>query len=237
MDAYIYQELVSTVSQITVPIESLVNTVCTSYTNMPNIDENDDARKHVEELATDIRGLCTGIKTEASKLVNGLEHHLTFMELRRGVRESNDLWTLTVLASAFLPLSLASSILSMGTRFVDLGSLLYDFCGVTVLLTTLAFTVLFLVRITVWASEKLADAEQGNLVRKAVSMILKLSLFATWAVVFSSFIVGMVSDVGLGGKILGFGAAGLAGTGLIGFVILAPSGWALPWLIRGYMTQ
>lgn len=218
MDAYIYHELVSTVSQFTAPIESLVDAVLASSASGTNKDRIDATRNHLEEVAADIRGLCNGIKTEASKLANDLEHHLKFMELRRGVRESNNLWTLTVLASVFLPLSLATSILAMSTRLVDLGNLLYDFCGVAVLLMTLAATILFLVRLIVWVRDMFEDAYRSDVRRRSYSIFLQLSLFVTWALVLTSFIVGMVSDVGLGGRILGFGTAGLVGTGLVGFL-------------------
>ncbi|KAH6692193.1 hypothetical protein F5X68DRAFT_258917 [Plectosphaerella plurivora] len=46
---------------------------------------------------------------------------------------------LTLLAAVFLPLSLASSLLSMGTRAVDLGVLWYDYLGISVLLVFLAY--------------------------------------------------------------------------------------------------
>ena len=46
---------------------------------------------------------------------------------------------LTLLAAVFLPLSLASSLLSMGTRAVNLGVLWYDYLGISVLLVFLAY--------------------------------------------------------------------------------------------------
>lgn len=49
---------------------------------------------------------------------------------------------LTMLAAIFLPLSLASSLLSMGSRAADLGVLWYDYIGVSVLLIFLAAVVL-----------------------------------------------------------------------------------------------
>lgn len=53
---------------------------------------------------------------------------------------------LTLIATIFLPLSLGSSLLSMQTRFADLGLLLYDFVGVGVLLASVMVLVLFFVR-------------------------------------------------------------------------------------------
>lgn len=48
---------------------------------------------------------------------------------------------LTLLAAIFLPLSLASSLLSMGTRALDLGVLWYDYLGISVFLVFFAVLV------------------------------------------------------------------------------------------------
>ncbi|KAK8059195.1 hypothetical protein PG996_009125 [Apiospora saccharicola] len=155
------------------------------------------------ELSADIRGLSSGVKDEMSALTTELDHQLRYLEMRRGVRESNDLWVLTILASVFLPLSLASSILSMGTRLVDLGTLLYDFCGVAVILGSLSIAIIKLVRIGIGVREWFADVrvfrkKQSKLSKMtrssasiAFSTLQTLAGLSTWAVVFSSFVVGM----------------------------------------------
>lgn len=83
-----------------------------------------------------------------------LEHHLKFLEMRRNIDESSNLRMLTVLATIFLPLSLACGILSMQTRFEDLSYLLYDFCGVIVILLTLVVVILAMVKSMMWLHEK-----------------------------------------------------------------------------------
>ena len=88
-----------------------------------------------------------------------LERRLKIFELSKNAQEQARNWLLSILASVFLPLSLATSILSMQTRFVDLHFLLYDFCGVIVLLATLVLMVLLVVSAIVYCREKLAKLE------------------------------------------------------------------------------
>lgn len=71
---------------------------------------------------------------------------------------------LTTLAAIFLPLSLASSLLSMGTRTIDLGVLWYDYLGVSVLLVFLAGIVYQSLRI--WDMADWTVAVNGVLVGK-----------------------------------------------------------------------
>jgi hypothetical protein len=42
-----------------------------------------------------------------------------------------------------------------------------------------------------------------------------------WALVFTSFMVGMIKDVGLGLKILGYGCAACLGLGCIAMILAA----------------
>ncbi|PGH34182.1 hypothetical protein GX50_02956 [[Emmonsia] crescens] len=77
-----------------------------------------------------------------------LNHHKDIL----GVRNTESMKYLTTLATIFLPLTLASSILSMQTRFRDLGALLYDFFGVFCLLRTISVGIYFIVGLAIMIS-------------------------------------------------------------------------------------
>jgi hypothetical protein len=220
-DSYLYKEFGLTVSQLISLLESLLNTVSVAL----NLETDD---RVFGTLAADIRGMCSDISTKTAEMPTSLEHHLKFLQLRRNIQESNSLWTLSVLASIFLPLSLASSVLSMQTRFVDLHYLLYDFCGVIVLLLTLVAVILLMVKLSLSVTDKLAEFSRSKFFKTnffkiylypLVSGVLSLVALSIWVVILSSFIVGMSQDVGLGGRILGFGIAGLTGIGIIACII------------------
>ncbi len=49
----------------------------------------------------------------------------------------------------------------------------------------------------------------------AIGIILSGMVTTLWALVFTSFMVGMIKDVGLGWKILGYGVAAYVGFGIV----------------------
>ncbi|PGH15006.1 hypothetical protein AJ79_02686 [Helicocarpus griseus UAMH5409] len=131
-------------------------------------------------------------------------------------RNTESMKYLTTLATIFLPLSLASSMLSMQTRFRDLGVLLYDFIGVFVLLGTLSVVIYFVVRLLMIFSRYLRPLTLlkplDDWAKFTISTIVYYqSIGGTLLVLilFASFLVGMLKDAVLGAKILGFGFAGL----------------------------
>lgn len=157
-------------------------------------------------------------------------------------RQADSVKRLTLLAAIFLPLSLASSLLSMGSRAKELGLLWYDYIGLC--------AVLFFVVITVYQGMYVLDLYQaigatqtirlfhrmrqrGNSYESVVKWVLlqfrrtRRSDFSKWkvaewtlnstfmAATVASFVVGMWKVVGLGLKIWGFSAAAWLGTSLI----------------------
>ncbi|RSM09294.1 hypothetical protein CEP52_004178 [Fusarium oligoseptatum] len=173
-------------------------------------------------VEAELRGYCREVKERLQKLSDGLEHDLKFLELARNVNQTRGVQQLTLLATIFLPLSLAAGVLSMQTRFKDLGSLLYDFFGVVMLLG--AIVVIIFIIMTTIAIIKEAESRftQYSFYRKHVRVIvinlLLSGLFSYGSLVLSSFLVGMFKDVPLGAKILGYGTAAAVGLGLL-FVI------------------
>ncbi|KAK8091620.1 hypothetical protein PG997_001981 [Apiospora hydei] len=194
-DAYIYKELFSSVKEFTITVESLLQSIRPYYDDRHGDKISEDRRREqlvrerlVKKIIAETQGSCSSLNHQVDQITRDLEHHLKFLELRRGVQESTSLWVISILASVFLPLSLASS---MQTRFVDLGTLLYDFCGVVVLLMTLVGVLIALVRGSLWVQERLADFNPSPNLKTAMAMIFSLFIFATWGLVLSSFVVGM----------------------------------------------
>ena len=148
---------------------------------------------------------------------------------------------LTLLASIFLPLSLASSVLSMNTRVSKLGILWYDYAGLCSILVFCVFVVYQCMRITDLLSVNQAAAIARLLDRlkktkprlwalfrsvllssvftKSEARIwstLRFLIYCGLAETFvASFCVGIFKDVDLGLKILGYGTAGWCGLLLV----------------------
>ncbi|KAM0421344.1 hypothetical protein ACHAPT_010876 [Fusarium lateritium] len=202
------QELVTTA-------ESLIDVVKASVT------VSGAAEKMTKFMAieTELRGSCREMRERLQKLSDVLDHDLKFLELARNVNQTRGVQQLTLLATIFLPLSLAAGVLSMQTRFKDLGSLLYDFFGVVVLLGAIV-VIIFLI-MTVMAIVKEAESRLAQYffyrkhVRRIVLLLVILGLFLYGSLVLSSFLVGMFKDVPLGAKILGYGSAAALGVMLI----------------------
>jgi hypothetical protein len=86
-----------------------------------------------EDLASSKRGLTCHIQGLIEEGRTCLEYFNT--------NQAENLSRLTILATCLLPLSISASVLSMQTRFADLGILLYDLLGVTYLLGLIALTI------------------------------------------------------------------------------------------------
>lgn len=184
-------------------------------------------------IEAELRGLVADLRQKTKEVPNALEHHLKFLELRRNVHESGNLWVLTVLASLFLPLSLACGILSMQTRLKDLHLLLYDFCGVVVLVVTLAALLILLVKLSMGISGWLKRASSTWFVGvKNLKILFAVLLFQFWGLVIASFAFGMTRDARTGGIILGVGTAYFASVAAIAWVC-----FRFLWNLFGFRTN
>ena len=103
--------------------------------NVRELDERiSEVRFQTDQLAQD-----TKESVEILQRTWSMFHDVLSMEEGRRVKY------LTILASLFLPLSLASSILSMSSRFTDLHLILYDFLGVFFLVSSIGLIFLLLI--------------------------------------------------------------------------------------------
>ncbi|KAG4413634.1 hypothetical protein IFR04_013212 [Cadophora malorum] len=146
-DAYIYAEFQNIALDITDPVANLTTILGSVF---PDANQCQGFRAFAAEL----RCQSTDIMKTASRFSSRLDLHLKFLEVSRNVHESLRVWILSVLASVFLPLSVATGILSMQSRFIDLDLLLYDFCGLVVLVGTILFMVFRLVQRYIVLKEK-----------------------------------------------------------------------------------
>lgn len=171
-----------------------------------------------------ILGYCQEIRGCLSRLSNSLEHDLRFLGLGRDMEQTSDVQQLTVLATIFLPLSLGAAVLSMQTRFKELGPLLYDFIGVVAVLGACVIPFLLFFNLLKFATSQVLvefdmrmQQESKELskelskaypaLKTSFQIFFWLGLILTGLVILVSFLVGMFKDVPLGGKILGYGLA------------------------------
>ena len=96
---------------------------------------------------------------------------------------------LTVLATVFLPLSLASSMLAMTTRLADLGLILFDFVGVFFFIASMAFVLYLIIvignNLVIFARKrKLSAAILENSGSRKVTAVPYLRLLRVGCMVF-----------------------------------------------------
>jgi hypothetical protein len=209
-DACFYEEVKDRVGNLTGAIDALIEPLKLQLMDTTEFSQ-------FQSLAIDLQSTCTDLKRIMDTLSATLENHLRLFELSRGVQDAQRVGLLSILASVFLPLSLATDLLSMQTRFANLHYLLYDFFGVLVLLGSIVIVILIVLRTYVWWKELLLQLDRNTTFRKHVrpaGFIAFLCFFlSVWALLLSSFLVGMIKDVGLGLKILGYGVAAAVGIG------------------------
>ncbi|KAL1871657.1 hypothetical protein Daus18300_004657 [Diaporthe australafricana] len=211
-DANFFKVLETMAEDCTSALESLLDII------KAGLEGEGVGSQKFDVIAADLRALSSDLRRRSREMPNLLAHHLKFLEIQRGMQESNVLWMLSVLASIFLPLSLASGILSMQTRLKDLHDLLYDFCGVVILLLTLVVLFLLLAKASKMASAWNAKRKSG-VGKGGAQFIITLVIVSVWSVILASFIVGMVKDIRVGGPVLGYGFAAIVG--LFVFLIIA----------------
>ncbi|KAF5610631.1 uncharacterized protein FSUBG_2892 [Fusarium subglutinans] len=115
---------------------------------------NSDAWHHVTVYKT---ALPTKVRRYIKVFEEGQErrdHDLKYLELDRDINQTRGVQQLALLATIFLPLSLAAGVLSMQTRFKDLGTLLYDFFGVVVLLAAIVLIIMILLSLAAVVNER-----------------------------------------------------------------------------------
>jgi hypothetical protein len=221
-DAYFYEELQGCVSDLSFASLTLLELLSINFRN--------PSRTSFDYLAVDTRAICSDLKKSSDRLCTRLDQHIGLFQLLRSFKESQGVWILGLLASVFLPLSLATGLLSMQTRLVDLHLIFYDFCGVIILIGTLVLIIIGLLNIYVRLNEQLLRSKSDPTFRRwiypSIGVGVLVCCLITWGLLLSSFLVGMVKSVGLGLRILGYGAAAIGGLAL-----LAGLGASVMWML------
>lgn len=230
-DICFYEEVKEGVSELAGAVDTLVESLKILLVDADNY-------RDFQCLAIELQSSCTDLKRTIAMLSTTLEDHLRLFELSRGMHEAQNVRLLSILASIFLPLSLACGLLSMQTRLSSLHYLLYDFFGVLVLLGTIVAVILIMLRLYLWWKRLLTQLDRNSTFRRYIRptahVMVLCCLVLGWGLLISSFLIGMVKDVGLGLKILGYGAAVAAGIGLV--TLLIPAGIALMvWFILKWL--
>jgi hypothetical protein len=220
MDAYFYDELQECVSNLTFATLSLLELLSIKHKAQPSLD--------FDYVATETRAVCSDLTKSSTRLSARLDSHLRLFQLLRSFNESQSVRVLGLLASIFLPLSLASGLLSMQTRLADLHFILYDFFGVLVLLGTIVLAIIVMLNIYVRLHEQLLKSKNDPIIRRWIYPFVRVGVLGSslivWGLLVSSFLVGMITNVELGLKILGYGAAVIWG-----LVVLAVMGASIMW--------
>ncbi|KAH7147924.1 hypothetical protein DER46DRAFT_639502 [Fusarium sp. MPI-SDFR-AT-0072] len=147
--SYEYRDLAEMGRKLISITESLID-VARSIS--PVIDSPPHANKFMA-IDMELRGFCREANEQLQKFSDRLDHDLKYLELVRNINQNRGVQQLTLLATIFLPLSLAAGVLSMQTRFKDLGTLLYDFFGVVVLLAAIVLVIMILLNLVAVAKE------------------------------------------------------------------------------------
>ncbi|RVD82152.1 uncharacterized protein DFL_006586 [Arthrobotrys flagrans] len=165
-------------------------------------------RRLLSNLESEIEGMMSTVVSIRALQENGYQSRSD----TRQRQESLHIRKLAILATIFLPLSLAAGLLSMQTRVSELGNLLYDYVGVVV---TLAWILMFYFAFDVSRM-------------KGTALMLfpypKAVFFTGLCVTMMSFQFGMWWEVRRGWMSLGLGIAP------VGVMVL------LVWLITRFMT-
>ena len=210
-DAHHYRDLSATVESLSSSIEALIGVLKTRPTDQ---EIGAEYSRPFAPLEAELKSCCKDLQQRLNRLSNDLETSLKYLDAMRNRDQTDAVQLLTTLATIFLPLSLSTGVLSMQSRFKDLGVLLYDFFGVVVLFAAVVMVILgvsLLVSLVKETATKLFHEWTFRRVLAKWSLLLGFVTFLVGLLVLASFIVGMFKDVHLGARILGYGLAILPG--------------------------
>ncbi|KAH7341148.1 hypothetical protein BKA66DRAFT_448350 [Pyrenochaeta sp. MPI-SDFR-AT-0127] len=215
-DAYFYEQLQDCVSDLVSATEPLLELLSMEFA----------ATLEYKHLTTELHILCTDLSKRTPWLSHRLGSHLHMFDQSRSLDESLNVGLLSLLASIFLPLSLAASLLSMQTRFTDLQFILYDFGGISIFLGTVVIIVVHVLHIYARIVDGITEQKYlpGHHDQELTifRMSFKIPFYIVWLALFIAFFIGMVADVALGLNILKyvlvFVAISLWATPIVGII-------------------
>lgn len=130
-----------------------------------NVREPD--RKYREARIQQLERLCKERRNNAKRALDALNRQLDYMTKRHSMHEANSVTRLTIIASVYLPLSLAAAMLSMQVSFKEVAldrifddnrkqelltgtNILFDFFRVFILIATITIFILQTIKLGRW---------------------------------------------------------------------------------------
>lgn len=221
-DASYYRILTNIGTDLADTLESLLDVV----KELPKLQSPESTPVTAfSRIEAELRGCCKNVRSRLSRLNDDMDNNLKFLDLARNMNQTRNVELLTILATIFLPLSLAAGVLSMQSRLKDLGILLYDFVGVVVLLVAFAIAVavsLIFFDLIQEHATKAFKAKTFQQIGRLILHYLALFILGIGLILLTSFTVGMFKDVTLGLLILGYGLAAAIGDPFVFGVLYPP---------------
>ena len=131
-------------TQIVRDIGEATEATLTSIADFHEIAPDRCRRFHI--IVHETRWKLSAMKDVIKDVQSFYDNLMHFQDSTRSIAQASSLKRLTILASIFLPVSLASSLLSMNTRAATLGVLWYDFFGMSVSVGFIMYVVYLVFR-------------------------------------------------------------------------------------------
>ncbi|EFY98876.1 hypothetical protein X797_001632 [Metarhizium robertsii] len=167
-------------------------------------------------VALDIAVSCEEVRRQSTQIFACEQGRYELYKAQVDAKTSQNGTLVTILASTFLPASLAVGCLSMNTRFAKFGGMLFDLLGVIVLIGGFAVVSVAVIRIWIRARShgpwKTKTQRARSVKSKARVWIIVSCLYL---LVTASFLIIMLGNYLVGGVTLGVTAA----VSLVGFAL------------------
>ena len=183
-----------------------------------------------------IRERCSQRTLNCQRRIDRINRTIETKNRLFNIHEATSVKQLTILAALFLPASLASSFLSMSQRFRDLGPLLYDWFGTFIFVGSASVAIFLLLRAAlyvkgklpkswwspreVWTLTRLVETGRHKFGPRVLVLIQVVVLLGLWGSVLACVTLGMFYNLGLGGRVLGYGVAGSAAFFVLTLVVM-----------------
>ena len=221
-DTMEHEENLAAIRDMTSCINFLIQSI---EINRPaEIPANDEhLRCKWDTLKAELNASMTAVKDKATDLLSRANRNVEFYVANANERQANSARSLTLVASVFLPMTLAASLLTVTVPVAAIGKLWYDWIGLCV-------TIGFIVTMSLLffhAVKKAARRRPWNHILTTISALRQHSwtipiiaglLFGN--LVMASFLAGMFHRIETAVDVLKYGIPGLIALGLLWYLFL-----------------
>jgi hypothetical protein len=206
--------------------------------NFMDADSSKSSRKSLSRSLEDLQLELEEHKVSSRRLIDLSNKRYALAKDVRDVNQAFRTYWLSALAAVFLPMSLACSLLSMQVRISQLHDVLYDFFGLVFILGSAVVifgpAIRFFLNYRAWQSQlnmvsKISHGKsflhnallkfsgkngsrkikKRRVLKNRATLSARVLLYTFWLGILLSFLVGMITDVGLSLKVFGYGTAAL----------------------------